>query len=114
MNPGIFNRRITLLQRSTLVRDAMGGLKDPAYEKIVTLWAMQRDKTSTYKQVIGDYVTTNTCYFIVRDVTGKYPVDASWRISYEGYTYVINSITKLNDRPPFYLEIEATRIGGIA
>lgn len=112
-NPGKFNKRVTLLRCEPAERDEMGGLREREYEAVGSFWAMQRDKTSTYKQVIGDYVTVNTCYFVLRDISSTYPLTTDWRLQYAGYTYVINSITKLDDSIPHYLEIEATRLGGI-
>lgn len=113
MNPGAMRRRIVLERRLPLQRDEMGGLCQAEYEDVATVWAEQRDKTSTYRQVIGDYVTVNTCYFIIRDITATQPISVDWRLRFEGYEYVINSIVRLNERPPFYLELEATRIGGL-
>ena len=113
MNPGDFKSRITLLERSEPERDEMGGLKPSTYTPVFKVWAKQRDKTSTFRQVIGDYVTMDTCYFVIRDISSKYPVNTDWRISFEGYTYVINSVVKLGERAPYYLELEATRLGGI-
>lgn len=113
MNPGDFKSRITLLKRSELERDEMGGYKSPEYTPVLKIWAKQRDKTSTFRQVIGDYVTVDTCYFIIRNISGKYPITTDWRLSYNGYNYVVNSVVELGERPPYYLEIEATRIGGI-
>ncbi len=114
MNPGAMTRRITLERRLPLKRDELGGLQEAEYEDAATVWAEQRDKTSTYRQVIGDYVTVNTCYFIIRDCTPSLPITADWRLRFEGYEYIINSIVRLNRRAPFYLELEATRIGGLS
>ena len=113
MNPGKINKKITLLRCEPAERDEMGGLRESDYEAVGSFWAMQRDKTSTHKQVIGDYVTVNTCYFVLRDITVSYPLTTDWRVLYDGYTYVINSITRLADSVPYYLEIEATRLGGL-
>ena len=65
MNPGDFKSRITLLKRSEPERDEMGGLKPSTYTPVFKVWAKQRDKTSTFRQVIGDYVTMDTCYFVI-------------------------------------------------
>lgn len=113
MNPGELKRRIMLRRRLPLVRDEMGGLQEAEYEDAAVVWAGQRDKTSTYRQVIGDYVTVNTCYFIIRELPESCPITTDWRVRYEGYDYVINSVVRLNERPPFFLELEATRIGGL-
>lgn len=113
MNPGKLNKRITLQRCEPAERDEMGGLREREYETVGSFWAMQHDKTSTHKQVIGDYVTVNTCYFIIRDISDMYPLTTDWRLLYDGYTYIINSISKLTDSVPHYLELEATRLGGI-
>lgn len=61
---------------------------------------------------MGDYVTTQTRYFVTRDFRGRYPIDTRWRLGYQGYTFAINSIKLLDDQVPYYLEIEATALGG--
>lgn len=113
MNPGDFRKRITLLCPKSKTRDEMGGWTKPEYEEVCTIWAMQKDKTSSFKQVIGDYVTVNTCYFVTRPLPDKYSFGTDWRIISEGDHYVINSVVRLKDMPPYYIEIEATRIGGM-
>lgn len=113
INPGLLKHRITLLKPSAPERDGMGGYKPTVYTETETVSAMQRDKTSTHRQVVGDYVTVNTCYFVCRDFTGRLDVSTNWRIRYKGYDYTINSIVVLDDRLPHYVELEVTRIGGV-
>lgn len=109
----MLRHKITLLKPSAPERDGIGGYKPAIYTEVDSVYAMQRDKSSTYRQVVGDYVTVNTCYFVCRDFTGRLDVSTNWRIRYKGYDYVINSIVLLNNHLPHYVELEATRIGGI-
>lgn len=113
INPGLLKHRIMLLEPSAPERDEMGGCKPITYTGVEVVSAMQRDKSSTHRQVIGDYVTVNTCYFVCRDFTGRLDVNTNWRIRYKGYDYIINSIVLLDDSLPYYVELEATRIGGM-
>ena len=113
INPGMLKHRITLLKPSAPKRDSMGGYEPTTYTEACVVSAMQRDKTSTYRQVVGDYVNVNTCYFVCRDFTGRLDVTTNWRIRYKGYDYIINSIVLLDYKLPRYVELEATRIGGI-
>ena len=112
-NVGKFNKCLHLLKPSETVIDALGGVEDKNYEDVGKVMALQRDKSSTFRQVIGDYVTVNTCYFVIRDIRSAWPIRQDWRLRLNGQTYVINSITLLDDDKPYFLEIEATRLGGI-
>ena len=113
-NIGLFKWRLDLLQPGEFQRDEMGGIMDREYKKVGTINAFKRDKSVTYKTVIGDYVTLDTAYFIVRDIRNAHNLDTDWRIRLDGHTYVINTVTVLDDTVPYYLEIEATKIGGIS
>lgn len=112
-NVGSFSKVVHLLQPSTPSRDSIGGINEIEFKTVGTVRALQRDKTTTYKQVIGDYVTVNTAYFIVRDLREAYTLDVDWRLKIDGATYIINTISLLDDSRPYFMEIEATRIGGI-
>lgn len=112
-NVGQFKHTLHLLKPDEATRDELGGYNERTYTEVGTVRALQRDKSSTFRQVIGDYVTVNTCYFIVRDCRCAFPIGVEWRIKVEGQTYVINSVTLLDDTPPYFLELECTRIGGI-
>lgn len=112
INPGSFRANLTLLRPGKQERDEMGGLKDREYKEAIVLKALKRDKTTTYKQVIGDYVTVDTVYFVANDILSVYPIDSDWRIKHDGAVYLINHITRLDDSAPYYMEIEATKIGG--
>ena len=115
-NPGRFTKRITLLSPSAPVRDALGGIAATTYTAVLTLFAMCDEKSQARQQIIGDYVTSDTRYFVVRDIRSLCPgIDTSWRIAYNGFTYLINELTVLGDAPP-YIQITATAInasGGI-
>ena len=112
-NPGRFTRRITLLQPSTPERDDLGGLKQTTYTAALTLFAMCEQKSQTRQQIIGDYVTSDTRYFVVRDIRSLCPgIDTSWRLAYGGYTYLINELTLIDESAPYYIQITATAING--
>lgn len=112
INPGSFRAILTLLRPGKQERDEMGGLKEREYKESIVIRALKRDKTTTYKQVIGDYVTVDTVYFVANDIMSVYPIDNEWRLKYDGAVYLINHITRLDDSAPCYMEIEATKIGG--
>lgn len=113
-NLGKFTHKLELLKPSEIVRDELGGVADASYSVVAIVNAMQRDKSTTYRQVIGDYVTMDTAYFVIWDISSVYKLDNRWRFRCNGYTYVINTVTRLEDEVPYMLEIEATKIGGIA
>jgi len=113
-NPGRFTRRITLLQPSTPERDDLGGLKQTTYTAALTLFAMCEQRSQTRQQIIGDYVTSDTRWFVIRDVRSllSTPLDTSWRLAYNGFTYLINEITLIDDSAPYYIQLTATAING--
>lgn len=113
-NMGLFKWRLELLQPGIFQRDEMGGIKDYDYKKVGTVNAFKRDKSVTYKTVIGDYVTLDTVYFVVRDIRNAFDINNDWRLKVDGHIYVINTVTVLDDTVPKYLEIEATKIGGLS
>jgi len=104
---------VQLLSPSTQQRDVLGGETAKTYTLAGTVWAQKRDKTSTFRQVIGDYVTVNTCYFVAWDFLSTYAINTEWRLEVNGQRYAINSIVLIDDRLPHRIEIEATRLGGI-
>ena len=109
----IMNTKVTLLSPSAHQRDDMGGEVAKTYTAAGTIWAQKRDKTSTFRQVIGDYVTQNTCYFVAWDFLSTYNITTEWRLEVDNQRYIINSIVLIDDRLPRRVEIEATRLGGI-
>ena len=113
-NSGRFTRRITLLQPSTPERDDLGGLKETTYTAALTLFAMCEQRSQTRQQIIGDYVTSDTRWFVIRDVRSllNAPLDTSWRLAYNGFTYLINEITLIDDSAPYYIQLTATAING--
>ena len=112
-NPGRFTNKITLLRPSTPVRDAMGGIGTITYTAALTLFAMCEQKSQTRQQIIGDYVTGDTRYFVVRDIRSLCPgIDTSWRLAYKGFTYLINELTLIDESPPYYIQIAATAMNG--
>ncbi len=112
-NPGRFTNRITLLRPSAPVRDSMGGIASTTYEAELTLFAMCEQKSQLRQQIIGDYVTADTRYFVVRDIRSLVPdIDTSWRLAYNDYTYIINELTLIDESVPPYIQITATAING--
>lgn len=112
-NPGRFCHRITLLKPSAPVRDELGGLSETTYVPAVTLSAMCEQRNQSRQQIIGDYVTVDTRYFVVRDICGMNAVkglDTSWRLSYRDFIYLINDILLLDESRPYFLQITATAI----
>lgn len=112
-NPGRFCHRITLLKPSAPVRDELGGLSETTYVPAVTLSAMCEQRNQSRQQIVGDYVTVDTRYFVIRDVRGMGAVkglDTSWRLSYRDFIYLINDILLLGESRPYFLQITATAI----
>ena len=114
-NPGRFCHRITLLKPSVPVRDELGGLSETTYVPAVTLSAMCEQRNQSRQQIVGDYVTVDTRYFVIRDIHGMNAVkglDTSWRLSYRDFIYLINDILLLDESRPYFLQITATAING--
>ncbi len=114
-NPGRFCHRITLLKPSVPVRDELGGLSETTYVPAVTLSAMCEQRNQSRQQIVGDYVTVDTRYFVIRDIRGMNAVkglDTSWRLSYRDFIYLINDILLLDESRPHFLQITATAING--
>ena len=114
-NPGRFCHRITLLKPSVPVRDELGGLSETTYVPAVTLSAMCEQRNQSRQQIVGDYVTVDTQYFVIRDIRGMNAVkglDTSWRLSYRDFIYLINDILLLDESRPYFLQITATAING--
>lgn len=112
-NPGRFCHRITLLKPSAPVRDELGGLSETTYVPAVTLSAMCEQRNQSRQQIVGDYVTVDTRYFVIRDVRGMGAVkglDTLWRLSYRDFIYLINDILLLDESRPYFLQITATAI----
>ena len=89
-------------------------MKPTTYTAALTLFAMCDQKSQTRQQIIGDYVTSDTRYFVIRDVRSllETPLDTSWRLAYNGYTFLINEVTLIDDSAPYYIQLTATAING--
>ena len=89
----------------------MGGLMPTTYTEAMTTLALLSSRSQSRRQVIGDFVTVDTKYFVVRDLRLLLPeLDASWRLSYDGAIYLINQIELVDESRPYYLQITATAI----
>lgn len=111
-NPGRFTHKITLLKPTAPERDELGGVKSGGFTEVVTLFAMCEQKDQSRQVFVGDYVTADTRYFVLRDIRGYYPIDVSWRLTYRGYTWIINDVRLLDESRPYYLQITATAVNG--
>ncbi len=111
-NPGRFTHKITLLKPAAPVRDELGGIKSGEYEETLTLFAMCEQKDQSRQAFVGDYVTADTRYFVIRDIHRGYPIDASWRLKYRDYTWTIHNVQLLDESRPAFLQITATAING--
>ena len=112
-NPRELNRRIVLQRPSTPVRDALGGIQTTTYTAELSLFAKVTTKNQSRQEIVGDFVTVDTRYFIVRDIRRICPdIDLSWRISYRDFTFLINDIQLLDEESPPYTQITATAVNG--
>lgn len=110
-NPGKFNKIISVLKPSEPIRDELGGITSTTYKKAIDLYAMVEQRNQTRQQIIGDYVTVDTRYFVVRDIRAVLPdINTQWRLEYNGYTYIINDLTLIEESRPYYVQITATAI----
>ena len=113
-NPGRFTHKIKLLKPSAPVRDAMGGLEQTTYTEALELFAMCEQKSQTRQQFIGDYVTSDTRYFVIRDIRSALEdaLTTEWRLVYHGYTFIINDIALIDESAPPYIQLTATAVNG--
>jgi len=110
-NPGRFTHKIVLLKPKAKVRDELGGIAPIEYEQASEVFAMCEQKSQSRQQIIGDYVTQDTRYFVVLYVPGLYSgINTTWRIKYNGFVYNINQLEVLDESSPYYLQITATAI----
>lgn len=110
-NPGKFSHKIVLLKPSANVRDELGGIGSTTYTTDKTLFAMVEQRNQTRQQVLGEYVTVDTRYFVVRDIRSACPgIDNKWRLTYNGFTYIINDLTLIEESKPYFVQITATAI----
>lgn len=110
-NPGKFNKVISVMKPSAPVRDELGGIASTTYEEVIKLFAMVEQRNQSRQQIIGDYVTVDTRYFVVRDIRKVLPdINNQWRLEYNGYTYIINDLTLIEESRPYYVQITATAI----
>lgn len=108
-NPGRFNHVITLLKPGQYLTDELGGVTQADYEPVLELKAMCEQRSQTRQQIIADYVTIDTRYFVVRDVRAMVPdLGKDWRLQYNGFTYHINEITLIDESRPYFMQITAT------
>ena len=116
-NPGRFTHKITLRKPSDKVKDELGGIQQTTYEDALVLYAMCESVSQSRQSVIGAFVTTDTRYFIVRDIRNICPnISTEWQLVYNGYTYNINQIELIDESRPYFLQITATAMnvkGGV-
>lgn len=91
----------------------MGGLETSEYETVRTVFAMCEKKSQTRQPFVGDYVTSDTRYFVVRDIRSLCPgIDTSWQLVYNGFTFRINELSLMDESAPYYIQITATAVNG--
>lgn len=116
-NPRELNRRIVLLRPSVPVRDELGGIQATTYAAAMSLFAKVTARSQSRQQIVGDFVTVDTRFFLVRDIRRICPdIDATWRIRFRDYIWIINDIQMLDDESPPYTQITATAVnssGGV-
>lgn len=111
-NPGRFTHKVTLLKPAEPERDELGGIKSGGYQLAIELFAMCEQKDQSRQVFVGDYVTADTRYFVIRDVHESYPIDTTWRLEYRGYVWIINDVRLLDESRPAFIQITATAING--
>lgn len=111
-NPGRFRYEIQLLKPSEPTRDELGGIKPVSYEPVMTAWAMCEQRNQSRQQVVGDYVTVATRYFVVRDLAGTpgEDIDTNWRIRMNGRVYIINDVLLIDESAPHFVQLTAMAI----
>lgn len=112
-NPRELNRRIVLLRPSAPVRDELGGIAPTTYTAELSLFAKITSRNQSRQQVVGDYVTVDTRYFVLRDVRRICPdLNVNWRVGYRNFVFIINDIQLLDEENPPYTQITATAVNG--
>ena len=112
-NPRELNRRIILLRPSVPVRVEVGGIAPTTYTAEMSLFAKVSSRNQSRQQVVGDFVTVDTRFFVLRDVRRICPdLNANWRINYRDFVFVINDIQLLDEESPPYTQITATAVNG--
>lgn len=108
-NAGRFTHKIILQKPSAKTKDELGGIKKQTYQNELELYAMCESKSQSRQQVIGAFVTTDTRYFVIRDIRAVCPnINTDWRLSYNGYIYNINQVELIDESRPYYIQITAT------
>lgn len=112
-NPGRFTETIALMRPSAPKRDALGGVSAITYTEFLKMRALVTVKSQSKQQIIGDYVTVDTRYFLVRDTRKTCPdLDSTWRLEWGGKAYKINDVLLIDESRPAYVQITATAITG--
>lgn len=108
-NPGRFTEKIILRKPEANVRDELGGLMPAEYKDVCTLFAMMESKSQSRSQIIPGFVTENTRYFVIRDISKLYPgLNTEWQLVYNDYVFKINQIELIKESRPFFLQLVAT------
>lgn len=110
-NPGRFNCKLVLLKPKAMERDELGGLNSNGFDEVGSVWAMCESKSQSRQTVMGDFVTVDTRFFVLRDVSGLYPdMSTDWQLSYRGFRWAINQIELIDESRPYFMQITATAI----
>lgn len=100
-NPARLNKRITIQRQAPIMRDEMGGKQPAKWSNAITVWAAMRHNSALQREYMGDHVSSQAVYFIVREAD----IAVSSRIMCDGKYYDIVNIEELAGIPK-YLEIE--------
>lgn len=115
-NAGRFNHKITLCKPNNLTRDELGGINEVAYTDVLTIFSMVEQRNQSRQQINNDYITSDTRYFVIRDISNLFNINTEWRIKYNNYTYIINDVLLIDESIPKFIQLTATAIntkGGI-
>lgn len=109
-NPGRLRHYVTLLKPAAPARDVLGGLTPTTYTAVLTVPAMREVRSQSRQQVEGDYVTIDTRYFVMRDLSGTAAADinTAWRLESDGVVYIINNVECIDESVPAWVQVTAT------
>lgn len=116
-NSGKFNCKIKLRKPSAEVRDELGGLIPAQFTDVCEVFANMETRSQSRQTVMGDFVTTDTRYFVVRELSKMASgINTDWQLVYNGFTFKVNQVELIVESKPYYIQITATAInskGGI-
>lgn len=116
-NSGKFIHKITLKKPSADVRDELGGLVPAQYTEVCSVFANVETRSQSRQQIMGDFITVDTRYFIVRELSKLASgLNTDWQLVYNGFTFKVNQVELITESRPYFVQITATALnskGGI-